>query len=40
MDTLVHPDQAGFIKGRSISDHIRTIDDTIALAKNIKYQVL
>ena len=33
MDGLIHWNQAGFFKGRSIANHIRTIDDVINLAK-------
>ncbi|MCP3931562.1 MAG: hypothetical protein GY705_20955 [Bacteroidetes bacterium] len=33
MDSLIHNDQVGFLKGRSMANHIRTIDDVISLAK-------
>ena len=30
---LIHPNQNGFIKGRSIPDAVRTIDDILEFAK-------
>ena len=37
IDLLINHNQTGFIKGRSISDHIRTVDDILLLTR--KYEV-
>ena len=33
---LIHPNQIGYIPGRQLTDHIRTIDDVISYANNEK----
>ena len=32
LSSIIHPNQSGFVKGRSMIDHIRLIDDLINLS--------
>ena len=34
LDTIIHPDQKGFISGRYIGEVVRTVYDTLDFAKN------